>query len=121
MNVLDRCMCNTGSMVCMDAKAQANRSSKTLLPSRVHRGNAILAALPPQLSSRGGGGPPGAVWLCTGADCPVHARSSIADLPLGPRVSLARTVKALPLAHRHCAAAAGGPGDGQPSAYSLPQ
>ena len=34
-----------------------------VLPSRVHRGNSILAALPPQLSNRGGGGPPGVVWL----------------------------------------------------------
>src|SRR5437899_2588870 len=121
MNGLDRCMCTRGSMLCMYAKAQANRSSKTLLPSRVHRGNAILAALPPQLSSRGGGGPPGAVWLCTGADCPAHARSSIADLPMGPRVSLARTVKALPLAHLHFASAAGGPGERPQSAYSLHQ
>ena len=31
-------------------------SSKAVLPSRVHGGNANLAALPPQLSSRGGGG-----------------------------------------------------------------
>ncbi len=34
-----------------------------LLPSPVHRGHAIRAALPPQLSSRGGGVPPGVVWL----------------------------------------------------------
>src|SRR5438034_4462502 len=121
MNGLDRCMCTRGSMVCIYAKAQANRFPKTLLPSRVHRGNAILAALSPQLSSRGGGGPPGAVWLCTGADCPVHARSSSADLPLGPRVSLARTVKPRLLAHLHFASASGGPGDGQLSAYSLHQ
>lgn len=30
---------------------------KVVLPSRVHSGNAILAGLPPQLSSREGGGP----------------------------------------------------------------
>ena len=32
-------------------------SIKAVRPSRVHCGNANLAALPPQLSSRGGGGP----------------------------------------------------------------
>ena len=38
-------------------------SIKALLPSRVLRGNAILAALPPHPSRRGAGGPPGVVWL----------------------------------------------------------
>jgi hypothetical protein len=33
---------------------------------------------------------------------------------MGPRVSLAGTTTSLPLAHRDCAAAAGGPGDGPP-------
>jgi hypothetical protein len=36
--------------------------TKALLPSRVLRGIVIPAAWPPQLSSRGAGGPPGAVW-----------------------------------------------------------
>src|SRR6266516_1189576 len=102
-------------------QAQADTSSKALLPSHVLRGNSILAALPPHPSHRGAGGPPGVVWLCTGADYPRRAQSSIADLLMDPRVSLARIVTALPLAHLHFASAAGGPGDGQLSAYSLHQ
>src|SRR6266516_2300111 len=96
-------------------------NSKALLPSRVLRGNSIHAASLLHPSNRKKGGPPGAVWLCTGADCPAHARSSIADLPMGPPVSLVRTAKALPLAHLHSTSVADDPGDGQQSAYSLHQ